>query len=106
MKGIEMKITGNYTQTVELNGQKIKVTFTATASMLYTVAQVSGPPERCYPEETDLNLESISITEARTVSGAKIPLALHTMRLLLREAIDEDLLAEKMWEEFDQSDES
>ena len=100
---MKQKIEGEYTQTVELNGQEVEVDFTATATLEYQAAQTSGPPESCYPEESDFDLESIQITGARLVGGQKMPLAVHTMKLL-REAIDEDLLAEQMWEEFDQQD--
>ena len=105
-----MKQIGDYTQTVELDeGEgddaiEVEVEFTAVATLSYTAAHTSGLPENCYPEETDFELESITITKATNNEGKNVKLTTKTMKLL-REAIDEDLLAEEMWEEFDESDE-
>ena len=108
---MKQKITGDYVQTVELDegegdeAQEVEVEFSATATLTYQAAQISGPPESCYPEESEFDLESISIYKVTDDEGYTVTLTKKTMSLL-REAIDQDFLAEEMWAEFDQSDES
>lgn len=99
MKG---RITGEYTQTVELNDQPVDVKFSATASMSYQPAQTSGPPEKCYPAESEFDLEELHILDAKDANDKRLTLGLSTM-CQLRALINEDLLAEKMWEDFDQA---
>lgn len=105
------KIEGDFIQYVELDegegneAQEVEVEFYAVATLSYQPAQTSGPPEKCYPEESEFDLKSISITKVIDDEGQPIKLTTKTMKLL-REAIDEDLLAEQMWEEFDSADES
>ena len=91
-------ITADLTQTVSLGDEErsVELEFTVIAEMYYTPAQISGPAESCYPEDSDFNLTSLKITKA-TEAGKPTHLSLDTMAQL-RAAIKMERVEEQMWE--------
>lgn len=91
-------ITAGLCQTVFVGEaeREVELEFTVIAEMHYSPAQTSGPPENCYPEESECNITSLKITKA-TEDGKPVHLGLDTMAQL-RELISLDRVEEQLWE--------
>ena len=90
-------VTGS--QTVALDDHDYEVGYCATASCIYAPAQLYGPPENCYPDESELNDMEILITDVHGDDGRQITeTALMWARLAIE--LNDDLIKEQLWETF------
>lgn len=93
-------VEANVTCEIEFGGIEYYVEATARGACYYQAAKLGGPPEDCYPEETECDLYSTKITFARRLfDGVEITEAplIHKIEL----ALDQEWLAEELWQAFD-----
>jgi len=50
------------TATVRLGAREFDVAYTLKGKCYYDPGRISGPPENCYPPESDADLESVTVT--------------------------------------------
>lgn len=76
--------------------------FTVEATLSYMPAQVSGPPESCYPEESEIDIALLRLNEVRDEEGTVIPFTT-PLRDRIADTLNIDRVHELLWEEW-QSD--
>ena len=97
---MKMKVEAEGVCKIEVGGVEYYVEGLASGTCSYESAILGGPPEDCYPEESDVDLESIKITLARRLSDG---VEIKDLKLLtkIEKALDEDWFIERLWEEYD-----
>ena len=85
---------------VDLEKGTFLVEFSITADMTYQPAKVSGPPEDCYPDESEIDVTEVKILSVKDAEGKEISL---TPKLIkqLGEAIDPSDFYYDLWEEWE-----
>ena len=73
------------------------VAFTVEASASHTPAKVSGPPESCYPEDSEVELESINI-DFVTDENADPMIPGEELGKKLLSSLNRDRIQELVWE--------
>lgn len=76
--------------------------FTVEATLSHTPAQVSGPPESCYPEESEIDITLLRLNEVRDAEGDMVHFTT-PLRDRIADALNIDRVHELLWEEW-QSD--
>lgn len=94
-----VELEGEQEVTLDWLGQSrtFTVAFTAKGSAHYSPAQLGGPPERCCPEESELNLDEILITQVLNEDGAPVQ-ALPALASRLRSGLNEHRISDLMWD--------
>lgn len=59
--------------TVEVNGEEVECPVTITFSASYTPAKTYGPPEDCYPEDSEMEFDKVETDEAWNTSYGVTP---------------------------------
>jgi hypothetical protein len=98
MKSNKGTVTLELEQEVELEDDSYLVLFDVTADCAYQPAQLSGPPESCYPEESELDITDLRITLITNSNGEEV-----NRKALVeqcREALDREMIEDALWDEF------
>lgn len=93
--------------TVEFEGEQdvtfaervYTVCFTVGAKCEYIPAQVGGPPEHCYPEESELDIQSVVITKVLNEDEQEVACT-EEQKAELNERLNTPALKEAIWEAF------
>lgn len=83
---------------------QISVDIRICADMTWQPAKVSGPPEDCYPEESECNITSTEIAAAYDCNGKAIPLDKEQLGVIAH-ALDDCDFEEELWDEFERQQE-
>lgn len=99
MKG-RVEYEGCQDVTIELDGEEREycVDFTAEVDCWYTPAKVSGPPEKCCPEDSETELVSLKIDLITNTEGDEINA--EEVVALCRKGLNEDEICEAAFEQF------
>jgi hypothetical protein len=85
---------------IELNDcREYEVSWFAEADMIYSPGHLGGPPEDCYPDESECDITKLELGEVLDDQG----FVLHEddQRLAeLLEGIDRELVEDALWEAF------
>ena len=95
MKG---RVTYEGEQEVDLVDDTYVVCFTVVADCSYQPERVSGPPEDCYPSESECDIVRCSID--LIVNSAGEPVNLDSVTEACSEALDMEAIEDKVWEQF------
>ena len=98
----ERSITITGTQPVKLDGIELEVSYTATCTLTFIPGRFSGPPEDCYPDDSDMGYVSLQVTEV-FANGEAVVLS-DDYKRYVQEQLDEDVIADQLWDEFDRSE--
>ena len=82
------------TYTLMLGGEEQDVDFSIEADMTYEPARISGPPEDCYPDESECDITEIKVMSE--VDGLKDADILDA----LEKQIGEERIIEDLWEDY------
>jgi len=74
--------------------------FAIKATLSHTPARVSGPPEDCYPEESEIDIEEMKLNEVRDENGEALILTPPLLKQL-SDALNIDRVHELLWEEWE-----
>ena len=75
------------------------VLFGVTADMIYEPAKLSGPPEDCYPDNSECNIEDVKVLGVWDEEGDSIQPSKALLAELLAEYDPEDL-SDEFWKLF------
>lgn len=78
--------------------------FTITAELVSIPARISGPPENCHPDESEVNILSIELTECSDEDNEPVTPS-PELRQALCDALDMDEIYEVLWGEWQSEDE-
>ena len=94
-----IQITASGSQTVQITEDtSYQVEYTVIGRVSYSPGKYYGPPENCYPDESECELTEIKIT---CVTGPAGEIALDKCNIPgIIKILDEDILEENLWEEF------
>jgi len=89
---------------LDLDGERVAYycDFTVEATLSHTPARVSGPPEDCFPEESEIDITLLRLNEVRDAEGTVIPFTT-SLRDHIADTLDIDRIYELLWKEW-QSD--
>ena len=75
------------------------VDYSATADMRYQPERISGPPEDCYPTDSECDITAVSVFCIRDVLGKERSLP-DELAVLISSKLPRDRIEELCWEEF------
>lgn len=90
-------------QDVEFLEHTYTVCFTAVAECEYQPGRTSGPPEYCYPEESELDINSVVITKVLDEDENEA-VCTEEMKAELNERLNTEALEEAIWKAFLESE--
>ena len=95
-------IVADCEQDIKIGDREYLICYTITARCYYQRAKISGPPEDCYPEESDMEIE-IEVISATDAYGYVVPLSpLFLVQVTANLNTEKD--EEAIWEEFFRGD--
>ena len=94
-------ITGSLTVTLKDEGREdiYDVSYEASAHCVYRPARISGPPEDCHPDESELNDLEVTITLVDDEQGNAVDKTA-PLWAALDNALIRALIEEQVWEAF------
>lgn len=93
-------------QEIEVNERTFTVYYHAAASMAYWPAQTSGPVERCYPDESECDIQSVNIYQLSGTGDTPVDLPFQSTETMkkIEAALDYEVIEDQLWEAFHQGD--
>ena len=88
-------------QAVDLEHDSYTVCYTVVADCYYQPAKLGGPPENCYPEESEYDEISFKIDLIISSSGEHVNLKELEVKCLAN--LDAEQIEEKVWQSFMES---
>lgn len=85
---------------VENEWHIIYVDFSISAVLTYQPARISGPPEDCYPDESEIDVVECKLLRAYDEEGKNIPL-MQDLREKIDAQIDASDFYDELWEEWE-----
>ena len=76
------------------------VDFTVVAELSYQPAQLSGPPENCYPDESECDLESLVFTSVTDEEGNPMKIT-GELDKELNKKLDINFVEECLWADWE-----
>lgn len=93
-----MTTTHDMFQEVEHEGRTYGINFCAEGSLFSSPGKYYGPPEHCYPEESECEITSIEIISC--TDEDELPVTDPTLLDKLKTLLSEDLIDEALWQAY------
>lgn len=93
---MKRNVTIGGTQTVTCNGELLEVLYTASAELYFRPGRLSGPPEDCYPDESDMSDVKLTINSIYTADGVDPHFTPEETREV-QALLDEVIIEEELW---------
>jgi len=95
MKG---SVTVEFEQEVELDGNTYVVCVEAEVELSHTPGHFSGPPEDCYPDDSEANIVRATITSVSDDNDTLTEAAYSQLYKDLAGQIAEDIILDEAWD--------
>ena len=86
---------------IEVDGVEYYIKCLIFGTCHYAPAVIGGPPENCSPEESEGDLERVSLTFAKRLSD-DVEIKDPQLLTKIEKALDENWLIEQLWKEYDE----
>lgn len=95
---MEVKMTRVYTITV--GNEEVDAKFQISADMFFQAGRFSGPPEKCYPDDSECEVTEVNLIDGPEGLGEEEAIS------CLQKSVSEDQIESDLWEEYssDQED--
>jgi hypothetical protein len=92
-------------QTVTVDGEEYTVSYTARGSAIYAPGRFTGPPEDCYPDESECDVKEVRVTNvSNSDNESVIPEKERALYDKCVAALDEEKVADELWTAFTEAD--